>query len=457
MRKGIAHLCLYGLLAAGFIACLIGVAHAQAPTNVVPANQAPISKTFTPKPEDQTAPGTGKFIILTREDLGKVNQWDFVAGAWECIPSRPNVPITKRIEFCHSSWDASPLLDCLVRDGSQDQYPRFVSLQVDTGDRNYSVNLYDINYRTWNTRCVWRGSRLRSFGVLNGNVFCRDEPKWFRLDATTATIRTDVPFIPLDVDGAYWLVRKIGETNGAWTYDPAKEDYVAHFSDVDAPGIGLRNAVLSPDGKSRAWILASLGEGWRGGTIEGTFLLQRAGHSQDIRVLVKLQARPGSGVPVIPIGTSLHFTPDGNAEFEAQEEKPGKNDRVWSIETASGATRDYTRPHAPSTEDNFTTFGGVPTPPYIRPYLKNLRHFGRSGIAPAFLLHQGILKKQPEYPDCVAGVSPDGRHILYLARQGSLAKSFIYGDLQTKQTQRWERPAAINARDSMEFLWVNTP
>lgn len=108
-------------------------------------------------------------------------------------------------------------------------------------------------------------------------------------------------------------------------------------------------------------------------------------------------------------------------------------------------------------DDDFAVFDGVPVPEYLRPYWKKLAHFERAALAPAFLMHLGVLKERPEYPDCSAGVSPDGRHILYKAKQGPLADDFIYGDLQTRQTVRWKCPPALQSVTSMEFVWVETP
>ena len=96
-------------------------------------------------------------------------------------------------------------------------------------------------------------------------------------------------------------------------------------------------------------------------------------------------------------------------------------------------------------------------PKYLRPHIKELKHFGRSGLAPAFLLHLGILNERPEYPRCTAGVSRDGRHVLYRAKNGPLAGVFIYGDLLTKQSVRWRSPDGLDCNISQEFIWVETP
>jgi hypothetical protein len=436
--------------------CLF-TASAQGLTNTIPKNQAPLARTFLPTAAEQTPSGTGKFVIFTREETDKPNEWDFIAGAWECIPSRPEVPVKKRVEFCHSSWNADLLLDTLVRDDSAGLFPRFAQLQVDTGNYGSKVNLYDINYRTWTVRCLWQGERLSAFGAVKNSVYCQDSHDWLRLDATKGTISNNVPFIPLDVDGAFWLVRKIDGNSGVWSYDVAKEQFVGRFNELAEQKLAHNGSLLSADGKSRARLLIPMPTEWREDVIGGTFLLQRDGHAEDIRVHVMMRVKPVHETRLLrPIGTRLGFTKEGTVEFSANLQTNDLRERVWSIDTASGKISKIFRPYVQPKEDDFAVFDGVSAPVYLRPYLKNLRHFGRGGLAVAFLRHQGILKNQPEFPDCTAGVSRDGRHILYKAKEGPLANVLIYGDLLTKQTVRWDSPAGTPG-EYMEFVWVETP
>ncbi|MFK5923828.1 MAG: hypothetical protein QM496_16745, partial [Verrucomicrobiota bacterium] len=82
-----------------------GLAEAGGLKNVIPENQKPLGKIFPPSADEEAKAGQGKFVIFTREHVGK--DWDFIAAAWECIPSRPDLAIKKRVEFCHSSWNAT--------------------------------------------------------------------------------------------------------------------------------------------------------------------------------------------------------------------------------------------------------------------------------------------------------------------------------------------------------------
>jgi hypothetical protein len=449
--------CWVGWLTAQLSTGFVQLALAQGLRNVIPKDQPPIARTFPPSPVERTPSGTGKFVIFTREEVGGKGEWDFVAAAWECIPSKPELPITKRVEFCHSSWNASPLLDVLVRDASRDRFPRFVRLQVDAGDRDYAVNLYDINYRTWDVRCIWQGGRLSAFGVMQETVFCRDGESWFRLKCSSGAIQKGpLPFVPLNTDGGHWLVRKTGDATAEWSYDCTKGQFVARFEAVDVDGVGYQQSLLSSDGRSRAWVLVPLPAGWDGGTTYGTMVLQRDGHGTDVRVPVTMQAWPGSGRPVIPVGISFSFTPHGFLEFAATSSASDTLDDVWTVDVATGRIATSKRLHQASVR-SFELFDGVPTPEYLRSHLPSLTHFGRSGLAPAFLMHLGMLKVSPEYPDCNAAVSPDGRHVFYRATKGPLANVFIYGDLQSRKTVQWTAPAGIKVGDVAEFVWVETP
>jgi len=238
---GVSHLL---IIAFTGLLMLVANSSAQEPTNVIPKDQKPILKTFPPLAAEQTPPGTGKFIIFTREQVGE--DWGFIAGAWECIPSHPEIPVTKRAEFGHSSWNATPLLDVLVSDNSEGMYPQFVKLQVDSGDSDYAVNLYNINYRTWGVNCIWQGRRLSAFGVIDDSIFCNGKNDWFLINADTDELNKSLPFTPLGTDGGYWLVRKAGEAEGYWSYDCTNKKYIGHFGSLAQPTGGYLLARASP-------------------------------------------------------------------------------------------------------------------------------------------------------------------------------------------------------------------
>jgi hypothetical protein len=254
------------------------------------------------------------------------------------------------------------------------------------------------------------------------------------------------------------LVRKNGEGGGGcWSYDRKKQRYIAHFGRVDPPANGFSRSTLSPDGKNRAWVLASMPEGWQGGTLTGRLILQRDGQTEDISVPIEMQAVAGSGVAVIPKGIQLAFSFERKLQFRASKTDNKTEDRVWNIDIATGSLSTTVASHSLPAQRATGVLDGVPVPEYLKQDARGLEYFGRGGLAPAFLLHLGILKERPEYPDCIAGVSRDGRHVLYRAKIGPLSGFYIYGDLLTKQTVRWKSPDGLDCRDAQGFVWVETP
>ena len=182
----------------------------------------------------------------------------------------PTLPSPNARSFAIHRGSAGHCWTTLVADDSDGMHPRFAKLQVDSGGTDYSVNLYDINYRTWDVRCIWQGSRLEAFGLIGDSIFCKKADGWMVLDAASGKLSQEIPFVPLARDGDFLLVRKPGETEGCWSYWLAQRKYIAHFGAVDSPRRGFSQSKLSPDGKSKAWVLASmpLNLDWHGGKIQ---------------------------------------------------------------------------------------------------------------------------------------------------------------------------------------------
>ncbi|MCF6312040.1 MAG: hypothetical protein L3J39_06275 [Verrucomicrobiales bacterium] len=442
-----------GTLILAWILLWLGLVQAGGLKNVIPDNQKPLAKIFPPSADERANPGQGKFVIFTREPVGK--GWDFIAAAWECIPSRPDLAITKRVEFCHSSWNATALQDVTVADGSHGLYPRYVKLQVDSGDRDFHTNLYDIDYRSWDVKTLWQGHRFRAFGTIRDRIFCHSSDGWVTINAHTGKLGQPPAFIPLTVAGNFWIVKKSQSDESVWSYDPKNREFVAEFKAIKRPDFGFAWSRLSTDGKSRAWIKATAPEDWRGGSLMGELILQRANTKQDILIPVELQAYAGSGVPVIPDRVELKFSAKGNVLLRVGNVDKRGQDRLWSIGVLTGKIHsESTMPLSYVVEER-DFFDGVPLPEYLQKEIRGFDHFGRGGLAPAFLLHLGILKEKPQYPDCHVAVSPSGRHIFYKAKKGPLAGVFIYGDLLNKKAKRFQAPDMFKRPIAMDIIWVD--
>ncbi len=251
------------LIAAVFLSSMFVGCSGQGERNVVPNDQKSIKRIFAPAAAERTKPGVGKFVIFTNEPLESGH--DRIATAWECIPSRRDIPITKRVEFCKSSADYSALLSTVpVPDFSYGMYPRFVRLSVPLDTGIHGVSLHDINYRTWDVRCIWQGEDLHPFGVLGDSIFCTSSEGGLLFNVHSGKLSREIAFHPLyATDDGFWVVKKLGETKGCWSYSVNQQKFIAQFGDVDVDPTEnsfqhFRYDLLSPDGKSRAWHSADI-------------------------------------------------------------------------------------------------------------------------------------------------------------------------------------------------------
>jgi hypothetical protein len=104
-----------------------------------------------------------------------------------------------------------------------------------------------------------------------------------------------------------------------------------------------------------------------------------------------------------------------------------------------------------------TSLDGVPVPEYLQPFAARFATFGRAGLAPAFLLQQRVVHEVPEYGDGRAGVSRNGRHVVWVAKRGELAGSIVYGDLVTRRSERWPAPTGLDPSHVTDIVWVDAP
>lgn len=157
---------------------------------------------------------------------------------------------------------------------------------------------------------------------------------------------------------------------------------------------------------------------------------------------------------MLPSYIGLNFTFGDIAEFRSDQE----TGRQWNIDLITGKVVSGKLVPLPEVEKPpaHSEISGVPVPEYLREALKPFVHFGRGGLAAAFLTQQGILKRQPQYPDAITAASPDGRHILYMPHKGELHGELIYGDTTEKRVVRWKRPESLK-HVTGDFFWVVTP
>ncbi len=121
---------------------------AAPPVSRIPDRQAPLKRVIPPAAEELVPPGSETFLVFTREKIGEKDDWDFLACAWEFVPSRPEAGLVKRVEFARSSWTATLAVDADM--GIDGPARNLVLLQVDDSTRSprFRWNLYCIDFRT---------------------------------------------------------------------------------------------------------------------------------------------------------------------------------------------------------------------------------------------------------------------------------------------------------------------
>ena len=164
--------------------CVRGIS-AQGLKYVIPRNQKAVL-TFAPTAAEQSRPVQESSSFLRANKEVKTGTSSRGLGSASRLARRPRSRSAPNFAIRHGM--ARPLLDSIVADDSHGKYPRFMRLQVDSGDRDYAVNLYDINYRTWDVRCLWQGPRLWSFGVLGDSIFCNSEDGWLLVNTASGAI-----------------------------------------------------------------------------------------------------------------------------------------------------------------------------------------------------------------------------------------------------------------------------
>lgn len=211
------------------VCALAAAATAAPPENRIPFDQEVLQRVFPPDPSEIVPAGTEKFILFSREKRGAPEDWDFLACAWEFVPSRPRAGVVKRVEFARSSWSATLAVD--PASGIEGRARGFVLHQVHDSNRSpaFRRNLFHIDFRTWEieplgeapfssvvggnseTLLVATGEGIRHFSVDSAELL--DEPAFTLLDRDW---RSDL-----------WLVRRNdGKEGRIWSYRPSAQDFV---------------------------------------------------------------------------------------------------------------------------------------------------------------------------------------------------------------------------------------
>lgn len=453
--------------------------------NRIPDEQPPLRRVIKPSQDELVPSGTEKCVIFTREKIGKENEWDFVTGAWEFIPSRPEAGVVKRVEFARSSWSAHLALDDdLNIDGPA---RNFVLLQVNDSRRKYGYrpHLYRMDFRTWDV--AYLGSEFSS--VVGGNrdtLLVVGQAGIVPFDVKTVTVaRGAEPFVIVgrDYETDLWLITSEKSDNaGVWSYRPAtleRIDQVPWPQRLWQRGMHETRSAARQDGK--AWGLVTLdktpdriasvrkspfGEAVQG---EGSLWLAEAGAKEARRWPVQFQAAEGSGVGWRGMDIELWF--EGRSLcFQATLKDASGNAviRQWTVSEDGTQISESvaTKRHKPNPLPQFNL---IPIPKKFRPEKGDEYTSEKHELAAYFLKWKGRIKKVPQYANCRVGFTPDMRRFVWkslpryrsdpladLAEKNALPPStvLLYGDLDKETVLEIPCPPELVGDNAIEIEWI---
>ncbi len=470
---------------AGFAALALAASEAPArqPVNRIPDDQPALRRVFPPAEADRVPPGTGKFILFSREKIGGRDDWDFLAGAWEFIPSRPGAGVVKRAEFARSSWTASLAVD--PSSGIEGPARNLVLHQVHDSTRPSGLrrNLLRIDFRTWEVGFLGESPFVSVEGGDADTLLARSEGGYRHFRMATGRWRDSAAFtrIAEDREGTgLWLVEgKEGPNLGTWSYQPAKLAFAHPFprpqwdSPVDSAArddggawavVTVDSSPFAPvarDGSMPAPIPPTPPDPHdfsRPRTVDGRLWLAGTGDAEWRSWPVQFRATPGSGMPWIVREVALWF--EGEALFfQAAEEKAEDTRTIHQWNVSKG--RKIRRSEAESLRRREPKSREVPA---------EFRHWFRPDEAPsadpgllaaAILRDKGLVEGLPTYADRHLGVSADGRRFLWKTKPSKEPRpdlppvsALLYLDLDQGSVVEVPCPAELVRDNALRIEWV---
>ncbi len=470
------------------MALATSVATARQPVNRIPDDQPAVRHVFPPAKADQVLPGTEKFILFSREEIGGKDDWDFIAGAWEFIPSRPEAGVVKRAEFARSSWTATLAVKPSL--GIEGPARNLVLHQVDdsTRPRGFRRNLLRADFRTWKVEFLGESPFVSVEGGNEKTLLVEGEDGYRHYRVATGQGEAGTAFtriVPDRVTG-FWLVDGKEDPNaGVWSYRPSNFEFVHPFprpTDVlELPWAHLVMSAAREDGG--AWAMMTIDpiisdpsppvepaltaippkppspdHFFQTCTIGGKLWFAETADAAWNSSPVEFRATPGSGIPWIVHDVTLWFE-GGDLFFQAAGEGPEDERTIHQWHVAKGG--EIRRSEAENLRRR-------PPDPESRTVPAEFRHLFRpdeslSGdpglLAAAFLRSKGLVKDLPSYADRRVGVSADGRRFLWKT-QGEPRPDLpppsvlLYLDLDQGLVIEVPCPPELVRDNALEIGWV---
>ena len=436
-------------------------AETPSPRMTIPADQPPLLRTWPPRADERAPRGTEKVVVFSREKIGNESQWDFIAGAWEFIPSQPNKKIVKRAEFSHSSWNAGLLVD-----GATGEAARFIRLQVDRpSTTDYYVNVYRIDFSSWDVTVAARGQPpyFTAFGAGGGLIYLNTADGLRLLDQRSCKI--EKPSVAWEllarVSQDAWLVRKTGgDRDDAFLFDPDHNAFGLRTRFPESEHVRTESCRLSPSKRFLVSILQPPDDATgfprdAEMNIVAHDLQKGASQAYPIHVYVA----NGSGVRFIFFFFNHWFSGENEITIQSGIPSPaaaGKGVVVTetTIELLTGHRRDA----------KIATMRVPPDrraerySPAFLGQIKMITGDEHQDLALAFLKHKGIALAGAKYSGMMvkAVYSPDGKRLFLRTGEGIAPDSFYYGDLQKDTLIRIEPPPELRRDNALNLEWVSS-
>lgn len=242
-------------LALGVLSASLASAKARAslpqPVDVIPRVQPPLQTIFRPGPGEDSLKAKEKVILLSREDVGGPGTWDFLACAWEFLPSQPQKPMTKRVVFEHSG--SSPDFLPFIEPHQADEYLELA--------QHSSMNLYRVNFRNWDVAVILTNTWVRDYAMGGQNIYLWTTDQVLRLQRPTSAIQAEPRF---EYEGdfntrydASWLVHLDGTPPTEMRmFEPAANQFgpKLHFGDATQARWWHYQLTLSPNHNYLAYV-----------------------------------------------------------------------------------------------------------------------------------------------------------------------------------------------------------
>ncbi len=402
-------------------------------------------------------PGTEKVVLFSREPIGKPGEWDFMAGAWDFIPSRPDLGVVKRVEFAHSSWSADLLVD-----DAKGELLSFVRLQVDTrSGRPYNVNLYRIDYTTWDVSVLAHSKPFPfiGHGAGAGQIYLNSSEGMLVMDQRTGRIHT--PTVPCEllaqISHDAWLMRRTEGDHGTLLFDPNRNAFGPSVALIERDHALTRSYHLSP---SRRFLVSvqqppesATGFPKEEGTPLKVYDLETG---KTLTYAVRTFIMTGGGVPYyFPYFDCWFSGPD---VLRVQSGVPShiNSSNVVVTETTfdlRGGSRSDRKVKGLRERDYSTPFRYRPA--YLTA-IDDVTHVDQD-LAAAFLKHKGIIwKRERNWSAARVAYNADGTRFFLRIFSSELEDRFFLGDLKKDELLQIPVPRELLKDNASHIVWVSS-